>query len=460
MFVSRSRPALASGLSLCLLAAACAPAAPPAATTAPAPGAGSGPTAAAGAAPTPAAPAAAAGKVQLSFLNWNNMGTMKAAYDDYITSFLAKEPKVGAVNVEAQPFVNFADVLNVRLSAKTPPNISWINASTGPLYVKSGKLVDLTPAINATPGFDLADFGDAALAPWKNGDKLVALPFTNASNVVFYNKDIFGKAGIPTPLELSTQGNWTWQSMREMSKQLVAKQAAKYGLLLNNNIFTNGFRNLIDIYAPYGAAPWSDDGQTCGFSSPQAVQATQLIWDMIYTDKSLPGPAVQADWTAGNIGMVLGRANAFSSLGDLPFGWDVVSVPDGPNGFVPERAQNGIGVWSDAPNADLAAEFVVHTLTKDNSAKFGANTPSVRASLANLDAIQPANKVLKGEQLTRSVIKALSAKTYKLEYSHSNYPAVEKQVNQDFDANIWNDSAKIQPALEKVCTDIAPLLKQ
>jgi hypothetical protein len=157
---------------------------------------------------------------------------------------------------------------------------------------------------------------------------------------------------------------------------------------------------------------------------------------------------------------VLGRANAFSSLGDLPFGWDVVSVPDGPNGFVPERAQNGIGVWSDAPNADLAAEFVVHTLTKDNSAKFGANTPSVRASLANLDAIQPANKVLKGEQLTRSVIKALSAKTYKLEYSHSNYPAVEKQVNQDFDANIWNDSAKIQPALEKVCTDIAPLLKQ
>ena len=168
-----------------------------------------------------------------------------------------------AVNVEAQPFVNFADVLNVRLSAKTPPNISWINASTGPLYVKSGKLVDLTPTINATPGFDLADFGDAALAPWKNGDKLVALPFTNASNVVFYNKDIFAKAGIPTPLELSTQGKWTWAAMRDTSKQLVDKQAAKYGLVLNNNIFTNGFRNLIDIYAPYGAAPWSDDGQTC-----------------------------------------------------------------------------------------------------------------------------------------------------------------------------------------------------
>ncbi len=415
------------------------------------------------AAPAPAAPTAApasTGKVELSFLNWNNTGTMKAAYDDYIGGYLAKQPRVTAINVEAQPFVNFGDVLNVRLSAKTPPNISWINASTGPQYVKSGKLVDLTPTIQATTGFDLADYPEVSLAPWKNGGKLVALPFTNASNVVFYNTEIFQKAGIPTPLELSTQGNWTWMSMRATAKQLVDKQAAKYGLLLNNNIFTNGFRNLVDIYAPYGAAPWSDDGQTCTINSSQAVQATQLIWDMIYTDKSLPGPSVQADWTAGNIGMVLGRANAFGNLGQLPFKWEIVAVPDGPNGFVPERAQNGIGVWADAPNADLAAEFVVYTLTRENSMKFAANTPSPRKSLANLDAIQPANKVLTGDQLTRSVIKALNAATFKLEYSHGNYAAVEKQVNQDFDAKVWNDSAQIQPALNQVCTDIAPLLKQ
>jgi multiple sugar transport system substrate-binding protein len=417
------------------------------------------------AAPAPAAaptsaPAASGGKTELSFLNWNNTGTMKAAYDDYISGYLAKEPKVSAVNIEAQPFVNFGDVLNVRLSAKTPPNISWINASTGPQYVKSGKLVDLTPTINATPGFDLSDYPDAALAPWRNGDKLVALPFTNASNVVFYNADIFQKAGVPTPLELVNQNKWTWDSMRETSKLLVDKQAAKYGLLLNNNIFTNGFRNMIDIYAPYGAAPWSDDGQTCTINSPQAVQSTQMIWDMIYKDKSLPGPGVQADWTAGNIGMVLGRANAFPNLGELPFKWDIVAVPEGPNGFVPERAQNGIGVWSDAPNADLAAEFVVYTLTKENSMKFGANTPSPRKSLATLDAIQPANKVLNGEQLTRSVIKALNATNFKLEYSHGNYAAVEKQINQDFDAKLWNEGAQVSAALNQVCTDIAPLLKQ
>ena len=126
MLVCRSRFGLALALSACLLATACAPQAPaaPAAPQAPA-------------ATQASAAAQDSRKTQLSMMTWNYTGTMKAAYDDYITSFLAKEPRVTAVNIEAQPFVDYANVLNVKLSAKTPPNISWINASTGPLYVPS-----------------------------------------------------------------------------------------------------------------------------------------------------------------------------------------------------------------------------------------------------------------------------------------------------------------------------------
>src|SRR5260370_37405330 len=122
MFVSRLRFGLSTAFSLCLLTSACA-------------------------APAPTAPSVAPDvrRVQLSFLTWNYTGTMKAAYDEYITSFLAKEPRVTAVEAQAQPFVNFAAVLNVRLSPKTPRNISWLSASTSPLYVSAAKLVGLTP---------------------------------------------------------------------------------------------------------------------------------------------------------------------------------------------------------------------------------------------------------------------------------------------------------------------------
>jgi multiple sugar transport system substrate-binding protein len=243
-----------------------------------------------GAGPTTAAASATADarRVELRFANWFYDGPMKAAYTDYIDSFLKAEPRVTAIKVETTPFVRYHDVMNVQLAGGKEPNVAWINASVGPQYVNSGKLLDLTPYIPSN--FDLPDFGDAVLAPWKSGAKLVALPFTNAGNVVFFNKDAFTKAGVPTPIELKAQGKWNWDSVRETAKQLKAKGGVQWGFLTNNNIFTLGFRNLVELWSAYGAAPWSADGKKCTFNSAEAVRATQLYWDMIFVDKtSRPG---------------------------------------------------------------------------------------------------------------------------------------------------------------------------
>src|SRR5438309_873214 len=104
MLVCRTRLGLAIALAATLVATACAPSAPQAP-----------------AAQQPPAAQPDSRKVQLSMMTWNYTGTMKAAYDEYVTSFLAKEPRVTSVNIEAQPFVDYANVLNVKLSAKTPP---------------------------------------------------------------------------------------------------------------------------------------------------------------------------------------------------------------------------------------------------------------------------------------------------------------------------------------------------
>ena len=229
------------------------------------------------------------------------------------------------------------------------------------------------------------------MSKWQYNGGQVALPFTNAGNVVFYNEDVFKKAGVPTPRELLDQGNWTWDTLKSTAKAIKDSGAAQYGFVHNNNPFVNGFKTLVELYGPYGAAPWSADGTKCTFDSPEMVAATQLFWDMIFTDKSHPGPDEQWDFAAGDIGMALGRTDQIGAkLVDAKFGWDVVPPPSGPAGFVPSKAQNGIAVWADAPNADLAAQFVVHTLTKENAAKFKAS-PSARLSLDNIDAISAQN---------------------------------------------------------------------
>ena len=124
---------------------------------------------------------------------------------------------------------------------------------------------------------NLRDYRDvkavmSALDPWMKDGKVYGIPFTNAGNVMYYNEDIFTKAGVPTPRQLLEEGNWTWDKVREISKDLVAKGGARYGYMFGNNIFTVGWQNLVELLPPYGGAPWSADGKTCLFM-PSPVRA-------------------------------------------------------------------------------------------------------------------------------------------------------------------------------------------
>lgn len=404
-----------------------------------------------------ATPAIAQEPAELSFMNWFYGGVMGESYDGYIASFLAEHPEVSAIAVETQPYVRYNDVLNVKLAGNQPPNISWINAAVGKQYVDSGRLLDLTPYIEAIPDFDLDDFGAAALAPWQYEGKQVALPFTNAGNVVFFNKDMFEAAGVPTPLDLLEQGEWTWDNLKATAKA-ITDATGQYGFVHNNNPFVNGFRTLVEIYGPYGAQPWSDDGLTCTFDSPEMVQATQLFHDMIFADRSHPGPDEQWSFAAGDIGMAMGRTDQIGAqLAEATFEWDVVPPPSGPQGFRPSKAQNGIAAWADAPNAELAAQFVVHTLTRENAAQFKAS-PSARRSLQSIEAVSAQIPSLTHEQLERSLMPVLQAEEFVFEYSHPNYAPIERNANLVYDGSVWVEGADIQQALTDVCAAVQPLM--
>ena len=107
------------------------------------------------------------------------------------------------------------------------------------------------------------------------------------------------------------------------------------------------------------------DGPHAGHISLPNGDGTFICPDNAYTTGNLskgwneldlvPHRVTLSKPPAGSVTLNLGGDHLYTQ-GSTAVGWDVVSVPDGPNGFVPSRAQNGIAVWSDAPNSDLAAE--------------------------------------------------------------------------------------------------------
>jgi multiple sugar transport system substrate-binding protein len=402
------------------------------------------------------ATAPATAQSDITFANWFYEAEIKATFEKVRPAFEEANDDVGTVKVETIPFPKYFDTLNVRLASGTPPDVAWIHAGQGPALIGADKLVDLTPYIEADPGFNIADYG-AAIEPWKKDGKVYGVPFTNAGNVMYYNEELFAKAGLPTPRQLLEEGNWTWDKVRELSRDLVAKGGARYGYMFGNNVFVVGWQNLVELFAPFGASPWSADGKTCMFNDAKTVAALQFVHDMIYVDKTHPEPGVEADFAAGDIGMSLTRPNFAFRLKDVTFKWDVVPNPSGPEGYVPSRAQNAMGAFKGAAHEDLGAKFAVFATNPANAALWTAS-PSPRASLQTI-AVLSSNNVLNAEQLERAVIPALTSEKFQMEYTHRNYAPLTAEVQRLFGGLIWVPEVDLASATTDLCNQIGPLLQ-
>jgi multiple sugar transport system substrate-binding protein len=397
---------------------------------------------------------------ELTFSLWAYQDDIATAYDEFIAAFEEAHPGT-TITVEAQPFARYHDVINVKLAGGDPPDVAHIAFNLAPAYIDAGALVDLKPYLENLEGYDFAGLRPSSLEPWTRDGAVYGIPFTNSTNVMYYNKDIFEAAGIPTPDEMAANGEWTWENMAAAAKTIVESGAGRYGMLFGNQIFTNGWRILEDIWAPYGGAPWSEDGKTCRFNAPETVEATQLVWDMIYTDKSHPEPGVDADFFSGDIGMGLYRPSAAPRLVDpepVPFEWGIAPQPSGPLGYVPAAATNGITVFAGSENPELAAEFLAFTTNLENARRMSRNFPAARESLQTLEVLSEANPVISPEDIETTILAAITHPDASWGYTHPFWGPLQTEAQRVFDGDVWKPDADVPAALDKVCTEIEALL--
>ncbi|MDF2664060.1 MAG: family 1 extracellular solute-binding protein, partial [Paenibacillus sp.] len=110
-------------------------------------------------------------------------------------------------------------------------------------------LSDLTPLIQ-THKFDLTRFADGVVDVVKsysdNGQQFLVMPFELNNNALFYNKDIFDRAGVDYPKD-----GMTWEQLYDLTRRLVRT---------DGNVQINGFHyNFLNvIYKNQLALPFVD----------------------------------------------------------------------------------------------------------------------------------------------------------------------------------------------------------
>ncbi|MFB3882841.1 MAG: extracellular solute-binding protein [Armatimonadota bacterium] len=166
-------------------------------------------------------------------------------------------------------------------------------------YVRSGIAWDITEEL-ARRGIDQArEVWPAALPATTRYGRVYAFPTNIAADAIWFNKDLFDKAGEPYP-----KGAWTWEEFLPVAKRLTLRdergRIKQFGFLCDWSYWPQ-------FVMQWGGRVYTPDGARCVVDSPEAIAAVQFMHDLMYKHHVMPTPvdeatmATQGGWGSGII---------------------------------------------------------------------------------------------------------------------------------------------------------------
>lgn len=397
---------------------------------------------------------AASGPAALRMTVWTADQSQLALFQDIADEYVAgHQDAVSKITFETLPFAEYTTGLTTQIAGGNAPDLAWIFESSAPEFVESGALVDLRPTFEGTADYQLDDLTPDSLRLWEAGEELFAYPFSNSPFGVFVNTDQLAAAGQPAPADLVANGQWTWDKAAEMSAA-AAVASGRSGLVVRDFDFAL-WENLATVWAGFGARPWSADGTTCEFTSPQMIDALTWLHDQIFVKHAMPGPGTTVDFFAGDAAMTVTQISRASAL-DGSFAWDLVPLPSGPGGHVNVIGQAGIGVFAAGKNPQAAADFLAFFTNPENARKLAGYFPPPRTSLLTAPTLKAASPKLSERQLQTVVVDGIPDSVTKP--AHANFAQLQQTVRAELDA-LWTPDADVRAVATSVCDAMTPLLR-
>ena len=396
--------------------------------------------------------ASAAAAQELRVTIWTGNEAHLKMLNGFADSFKATRPGV-SVKFETIPPADYTQKLTFQIAGGNPPDLGWLMEDAAPTFAKAGVLEDLAPTLKSVKDYDFADFSKPAMGLWMSGDKVIGVPFSTSPFVIFYNKDMFDKAGLEDPLALAGKGQWTMATFQDVAKKLTAANG-KFGFEFKDG---QGYDSrimhaLMPPIRAYGGDVWND--RKCGFDAAPAVAAVKQLHDMVYKDKSIVPPGEKGDYFSGNAAMTINQISRASLMPKAGFKWGIAPLPTGPGGESPVIGQAGIVVFAAGKQKPLAAEFVAHMSTRDAVATAAQFFPPARNSVLASSGFVASNNLIPPEQM--KVVADAIAKG-KVLPAHEKSPQILAAMKPRIDA-LWRADANVEAALKAVCAAIQPLL--
>lgn len=390
------------------------------------------------------AEASSPSSVDIKIATWTSNADQIALLQSFVDEFAAKEGIEVNATFESIDFAEYNTKLSLELQGSNAPDVYWVLETSAPAFVASGLLAPLDDALAE---YDPDDFSEPAMELWQKDGVTYAVPFSTSPFFVIYNADLFAEAGVPTPEELIAEGNWNWETFREISKTITDETGVyAYQTVDGAGYDARILHNLCPIIRSYGGDAWTDEGEIL-IDSPESVAAVQLFHDMLYADGSVVPPGNQSDFFNGGAAMTVGQISRVSKLAEVDFAWSIAPMPAGLEGDVPVIGQAGIGAYSKGENVEIAKKLVAYMTNQSCVERMAGIWPPARKSVLESESFLTSNPAVTPEQMATAV--AASIETGRVLPSHVQYPQIEVESKIVWD-RLWNADADVQAVLEAV----------
>lgn len=263
-------------------------------------------------------------------------GPLNKLMTEMVNDFNASHPGVRVEPVFAGNYVEAMAKAMTAVLGGTPPDLAVLDTPELFSLLDRNAIIPLDDLVAQAGGRAwLDDFYGALLLNARANGHLYSIPWQRSTPIVFYNKDLFRRAGLDP-----TRPPRTWTELAEDARKLTVRDASgrvtQWGVeapVVDTSPWVfQGF--LIEAGARY----FDPGGKWVKFNSPEAVSALQFVLDLQNRYKvHPPGPSSKAFWDQVPQDFIQQKAAIiYTSTGNMTFirtnatfDWNAAFMPAG-----------------------------------------------------------------------------------------------------------------------------------
>lgn len=317
-------------------------------------------------------------KTTLRWSMWSDNPTETKIWRDRAQMVMEENPEI-EVKLETSSFQNYFDKLATQIASGTEPDIISVQAQRLPEFAARETLHSLDPFIAQDNDFDVKKFAEPARAAMSYDDKIYGFAYDIGPSVLYYNRELFGKANIAPP---NPKNPISRRHFRSLAKTMTDRQHGIYGYAQDP---------VFDAMVPWlwsNGATYMNKSQTrCTLGSKEAKDALRFI-TKLHVDDRVAAPVTDLAYENSGLEKFYSGQAAMYATGpwqtvnikdNAKFKFGFLPVPAGHNGSVSYVAGSGFAVSSGTNHPDEAWKVVKGLTGKSNEhqlAKLGRAYPA------------------------------------------------------------------------------------